>query len=115
VRRICPTAASASWFATFALVLVVVGVAGSRVALVPVAVAGWITAAYWATSSTSSADPAITSPRALIDTLAGVARRRRWCSPSSSAAPWGGRCAAPPRRAWGVADMVASPGRAHAS
>jgi hypothetical protein len=58
-------------------VLVVVGIPRSRVALVPFAVAGWITAAYWATSSTSLANPAITSPRALIDTLAGVARRRR--------------------------------------
>jgi hypothetical protein len=87
--------------ATFGLVLVVVGIARTRVALVTFAVAGWITAAYWA--------------RALIDTLAGVARRRRWCSPSSSAAPRGGRGAAPPRRASQVADLVASPGRAHAS
>ena len=44
-----------------------------RGALAPVAVAGWIGAAYWATSSTSSANPAVTIGRAFSDTFAGIA------------------------------------------
>ena len=39
----------------------------------PVAVGGYITAAYWFTSSTSFANPAITVARSLTDTFAGIA------------------------------------------
>jgi glycerol uptake facilitator-like aquaporin len=41
--------------------------------LAPLAVAGWIGAAYWATSSTSFANPAVTIGRAFSDTFAGIA------------------------------------------
>ena len=37
------------------------------------AVAGWITAAYWFTSSTSFANPAVTIARMFSDTFAGIA------------------------------------------
>ncbi|MCW2777758.1 MAG: channel transporter [Frankiales bacterium] len=60
--------------ATFGLVVVVFGVVRSgRGSQVGYAVAGWITAAYWATSSTSFANPAITVARSLSDTFAGIA------------------------------------------
>jgi glycerol uptake facilitator-like aquaporin len=60
--------------ATFGLVVVVFGVlrSGSR-AHVAYAVGGYITAAYWFTSSTSFANPAITVARTLTDTFAGIA------------------------------------------
>ncbi len=60
--------------ATFGLVVVVFGVVRSgRAAHVAYAVGGYITAAYWFTSSTSFANPAITTGRTLSDTFAGIA------------------------------------------
>ena len=59
--------------ATFGLVLVVFGVVRSRPGHVAYAVGGYITAAYWFTSSTSFANPAITVGRTLSDTFAGIA------------------------------------------
>ena len=59
--------------ATFGLVLVVFGVARTRPGHVAYAVGGYITAAYWFTSSTSFANPAITVGRTLSDTFAGIA------------------------------------------
>lgn len=60
--------------ATFGLVLVVFCVLRSRnAAHIAYAVGGYITAAYWFTSSTSFANPAITVGRTLSDTFAGIA------------------------------------------
>jgi arsenate reductase len=60
--------------ATAGLVLVVFALARSgRAALAPAAVAGWVGAAYWATSSTSFANPAVTIGRAFTGTFAGIA------------------------------------------
>ena len=60
--------------ATFGLVLVVFGVIRSRHAnQIAYAVGGFITAAYWFTSSTSFANPAVTVARTLSDTFAGIA------------------------------------------
>jgi glycerol uptake facilitator-like aquaporin len=60
--------------ATLGLVLVVFGVVRSgRSQLVAFAVGGYITAAYWFTSSTSFANPAVTLARTLSDTFAGIA------------------------------------------
>lgn len=60
--------------ATAGLVLVAFALARSgRGALAPIAVAGWIGAAYWATSSTSFANPAVTIGRAFSGTFAGIA------------------------------------------
>ena len=43
--------------------------------MAPFAVGGYIAAAYWFTSSTSFANPAVTVARTLTDTFAGIARR----------------------------------------
>ncbi len=60
--------------ATLGLVLVVFGTARSgRALLTGVAVGGYISAAYWFTSSTSFANPAVTLARTLSDTPAGIA------------------------------------------
>jgi len=59
--------------ATFGLLVVVFGaVRSGRAAHVAYAVGGYITAAYWFTSSTSFANPAITLGRTLSDTFAGI-------------------------------------------
>jgi glycerol uptake facilitator-like aquaporin len=60
--------------ATVGLVLVVFGTLRSgRADTVAYAVGGFITAAYWFTSSTSFANPAVTVARMLSDTFAGIA------------------------------------------
>ena len=59
--------------ATFGLLLTIIGTARHRAEAVPAAVALYITAAYWFTSSTSFANPAITLARSLSDTFAGIA------------------------------------------
>src|SRR4029079_11756306 len=58
--------------ATFGLVAVIRGCAHARPAATPFAVAAYITAAYWFTSSTSFANPAVTLARAASDTFAGI-------------------------------------------
>jgi glycerol uptake facilitator-like aquaporin len=60
--------------ATFGLVLVIFGsLRSGRVDTIAYAVGGYITAAYWFTSSTSFANPAVTTARMLSDTFAGIA------------------------------------------
>ena len=60
--------------ATVGLLLVIHGcVRTGRARVVPFAVAAWITGAYWFTSSTSFANPAVTIARSLSDTFAGIA------------------------------------------
>ena len=60
--------------ATFGLLLVVFGIARSgRTAAAPFAVGAYITGAYFFTSSTSFANPAVTVARTLSDTFAGIA------------------------------------------
>lgn len=59
--------------ATFGLILTIIGTARSRPSWVPATVALYIAAAYWFTSSTSFANPAITIARSLSDTFAGIA------------------------------------------
>ena len=56
--------------ATFGLVLIVLL---ARSEVIPIAVAAFITSAYWFTSSTSFANPAVTFARAITDTFAGIA------------------------------------------
>lgn len=58
--------------ATFGLLSVIWGCSRSRSNVVPFAVGSYITAAYWFTSSTSFANPAVTIARALSDTFAGI-------------------------------------------
>ena len=59
--------------ATFGLILTILGTVKHRPQWVPASVALYITAAYWFTSSTSFANPAITVARSLSDTFAGIA------------------------------------------
>ncbi|MFG3584522.1 aquaporin [Streptomyces sp. NPDC047990] len=60
--------------ATAGLVLLVLGLARTgRAHLASAAVASYVGAAYWFTSSTSFANPAVTVGRAFTDTFAGIA------------------------------------------
>jgi arsenate reductase len=62
--------------ATFGLLIVILGVVRSgRSGVAPFAVGGYIAAAYWFTSSTSFANPAVTVGRTLTDTFSGIAPR----------------------------------------
>jgi glycerol uptake facilitator-like aquaporin len=58
--------------ATFGLLFVIWGCSRSRSSAVPFAVGAYITAAYWFTSSTSFANPAVTIARSPSDTFAGI-------------------------------------------
>lgn len=58
--------------ATFGLLLVIWGCKRTLASAVPFAVGAFITAAYWFTSSTSFANPAVTLARAASDTFAGI-------------------------------------------
>jgi glycerol uptake facilitator-like aquaporin len=58
--------------ATFGLVSVVWGCARTRPASAPFAVGAYVTAAYWFTSSTSFANPAVTLARSVTNTFAGI-------------------------------------------
>ena len=59
--------------ATFGLLLTIRLSSRAPLPQVAAAVALWITAAYWFTSSTSFANPAVTFARSLTDTFAGIA------------------------------------------
>lgn len=67
---------AAQWWsefvATFGLIGVIIGCSRSRPGVTPFAVAAYITAAYWFTSSTSFANPAVTLARSATDTFAGI-------------------------------------------
>ena len=58
--------------ATFGLLAVIWGCSRLRSSVVAFAVASYITAAYWFTSSTSFANPAVTIARSLSDTFSGI-------------------------------------------
>ena len=59
--------------ATLGLLLVIFGtIRSGRADTVAYAVGGYITAAYWFTSSTSFANPAVTVARMFSDTFAGI-------------------------------------------
>ena len=61
------------FIATFGLILTILGTVRYRKEWVPASVALFITAAYWFTSSTSFANPAITVARSLTNSFAGIA------------------------------------------
>jgi glycerol uptake facilitator-like aquaporin len=58
--------------ATFGLLATIWGTVRTRPSVVPFAVGAYITSAYWFTSSTSFANPAVTLARAASDTFAGI-------------------------------------------
>lgn len=71
--RITGPAALAEVVATFGLLMIIFGVVrAGRLTAVPIAVAAYIGAAYWFTSSTSFANPAVTIGRTLTDSFAGI-------------------------------------------
>lgn len=59
--------------ATFGLILTILGTVRHRHIWVPPSVAFYIVAAYWFTSSTSFANPAITIARSLSNSFSGIA------------------------------------------
>ena len=79
----------AEFVATAGLLLVILG--HRREGDAPWLVAAWIGAAYWFTSSTSFANPAITLARALTDTFAGI---RPWDAPAFMVAQCAGALSA---------------------
>jgi len=69
------TGAALLWsefIATFGLLAVIWGCVRARSSFAAFAVGGYIAAAYWFTSSTSFANPAVTLARAASDTFAGI-------------------------------------------
>jgi glycerol uptake facilitator-like aquaporin len=58
--------------ATFGLLAVIWSCSRRRSAVVPFAVGAYITGAYWFTSSTSFANPAVTLARAATNTFTGI-------------------------------------------
>jgi len=58
--------------ATFGLIITILGGLRTKPDAIPVLVGLYITAAYWFTSSTSFANPAVTLARGLSDTFAGI-------------------------------------------
>ena len=67
-----PTQFVSEFTATFGLLCVIWGCSRSCSGFVAFAVGSYITAAYWFTSSTSFANPAVTIARAFSDTFAGI-------------------------------------------
>ncbi len=59
--------------ATFGLVATILGLVRKNPGAIPYAVGLYITAAYWFTSSTSFANPAVTIARGFSNTFAGIA------------------------------------------
>jgi glycerol uptake facilitator-like aquaporin len=64
--------AFSEFIATFGLLATIWGSVRSRPGVTPFAVGAYITSAYWFTSSTSFANPAVTLARAVTDTFAGI-------------------------------------------
>jgi glycerol uptake facilitator-like aquaporin len=61
------------FIATFGLIATILGCVRFKPAALPAAVGLYIGSAYWFTSSTSFANPAVTIARALSDTFSGIA------------------------------------------
>lgn len=58
--------------ATFGLLMAILGCLRHRAEAIPYAVGFYITAAYWFTSSTSFANPAVTIARSMTDSFSGI-------------------------------------------
>lgn len=67
-----PAQLFSEFIATFGVLAVIWGCVRVRSSVVPFAVAAYITAAYWFTSSTSFANPAVTLARSASDTFGGI-------------------------------------------
>jgi len=60
------------FIATFGLLAVIWGCSRLQAPMIPFAVGAYITAAYWFTSSTSFANPAVTIARSVTNTFSGI-------------------------------------------
>lgn len=67
-----PAQMFSEFVATFGLLAVIWGCVHLRSSAVPFAVGAYITGAYWFTSSTSFANPAVTLARSMTDTFSGI-------------------------------------------
>ena len=67
-----PAQLFSEFLATFGLLSVIWGCIRRRPSAVPFAVGAYITAAYWFTSSTSFANPAVTLARSVTNSFAGI-------------------------------------------
>ncbi|HET7545248.1 MAG TPA: MIP/aquaporin family protein [Polyangiaceae bacterium] len=67
-----PAQLLSEFVATFGLLSVIWGVSRKNAPFTPFAVGAYITAAYWFTSSTSFANPAVTLARSLTNTFSGI-------------------------------------------
>src|SRR5262249_33545983 len=67
-----PAQLFSEFVATFGLLAVIWGCGSSRPSAIPFAVGTYIAAAYWFTSSTSFANPAVTLARAMTNTFSGI-------------------------------------------
>ena len=67
-----PAQVFSEFVATFGLMTVIWGCSRRRPGAVPFAVGAYITAAYWFTSSTSFANPAVTLARTVSNTFSGI-------------------------------------------
>jgi glycerol uptake facilitator-like aquaporin len=83
--------------ATFGLITLILSCLRSNEAAIPYAVASYIVGAYWFTSSTSFANPAVTIARSLTDSFAGIAPAH---APGFIAAQIGGALLAVAASAW---------------
>ena len=97
--------------ATFGLLAVIFGCARRRPEAVPFAVGAYITAAYWFTSSTSFANPAVTLARAASNTFAGI---RPTDAPGFIAAQLCGAAAATAVFRWLIPPVAEAPARTEA-
>jgi len=95
--------------ATFGLLATIWGTVRTRPAAVPFAVGAYITSAYWFTSSTSFANPAVTLARAASNTFAGI---RPADAPGFIIAELLGAGAATATFAWLVPARAKAPARA---
>jgi glycerol uptake facilitator-like aquaporin len=94
--------------ATFGLLATIWGTARTRPAAVAFSVGAYITAAYWFTSSTSFANPAVTVARAASNTFAGI---RPLDAPGFIVAQLLGALAATATFAWLVPPLPKTAGR----
>lgn len=90
--------------ATFGLLAVIWGCVRLRSSAVPFAVGAYITGAYWFTSSTSFANPAVTLARSMTDTFSGI---RPVDVPGFVAAQLAGAMAATALFAWLIPPLAA--------
>lgn len=73
-QRSGPAQMLSEFIATFGLVSIILAASRLHIVVVAVAVAAYISSAYWFTASTSFANPAVTIARSLSDTFTGI----RW-------------------------------------